>query len=114
MACGLVRWRRVGEGEGTGEVVGEWGGVVEEADGRGEPGRRDGGAGSQRPRGERRGWGTAGGRRRPDRWAPPVSRRKREKAGALVERAAWAVSGCGPRLKKRKEGEGEVGRCRFG
>jgi hypothetical protein len=52
MACGLVRWRRVGEGEGAGEVVGEWGGVVEEADGRGEPGRRDGGAGSQRPRGE--------------------------------------------------------------
>jgi hypothetical protein len=86
---------------------------VEEADRRGEPGRRDGGAGSQRPRGGRRGWGTAGGRRRPNRWGPPVSRRKREKAGALVERVAWAGSGCGPRLKK-KEGEGEVGRGRFG
>jgi hypothetical protein len=83
---------------------------VEEADGRGEPGRRDGGAGSQRPRGGRRWWGTAGGRRRPDRWAPPVSWRKREKAGALVERDAWAVSGCGPRLDNERRGGGELGR----
>jgi hypothetical protein len=33
-------------------------GVVEEADGRGEPGRRDGGAGGRRGRGEE---GAAGG-----------------------------------------------------
>jgi hypothetical protein len=54
-------------------------GVVEEADGRGEPGRRDGGAG---------GGGAVGWTGRPvvgddpDRWAPPVGGCERERSGA--------------------------------
>jgi hypothetical protein len=42
-----------------------------------------------------------------DGWVPPVSRRKREKAGALVERAAWAGSGELGRGRKKRGGRGK-------
>jgi hypothetical protein len=77
-------------------------GVVEEADGRGEPGRRDGGAGGGAAVG-RKGRSEVGDD--PDRWAPPVGGcvrgRERRSAGP---RDKWA----GPRWN-RNEG-GEVGR----
>jgi hypothetical protein len=69
-------------------------GGVEEADGRGEPGRRrrvreaGGGAGEEgRPEDEDE----------PDRWAPPVGEREREERGGGFGGPLWADSGCGPR-----------------
>jgi hypothetical protein len=61
-------------------------GVVEEAEGRGEPGRRQA-AGAAREKGLEVGDG-------PDRWAPPVGgcvRERGREAGA--GRPAWAESG---------------------
>jgi hypothetical protein len=79
----------------------------------------DGGGGRARAAGEagKAGGGAAVGRGEaalevgggPDGWAPPVSRRKREKAGALVERAVWAGGELG-RGWQKKGGGGEVGR----
>jgi hypothetical protein len=79
-------------------------GVVEETDGRGEPGRRDGGAGGRRPRGEE------GGRPEeedgPDRWAPPVGGCVRERgrgggrSGPRGPKQMWAAA-----EKKKRRGK---------
>jgi hypothetical protein len=75
-----VRWRRVGEGEGAGEVVGEWGGalMVEwwRRTGAGQPGTAPGCGGR---RGEERGGARPEVGDGPDRWAPPVGGCERER-----------------------------------
>jgi hypothetical protein len=81
-------------------------GVVEEADGRGAAGMRDGGVGDRRPRDQGR---RAGGWRRPDRWAPPVGgcvreRGKRALVGRRWPKRGWAAAG----IRKRGRGGWEV------
>jgi hypothetical protein len=99
-----VRWRRVGEGEGEGAVVGEWGGALmaewrrwtgagSQGGGAGD-GETGGGAGEE--------GGAAGGGRRP-RQVGPTCRRLRERdgreAGALMGRlgpkVGWAAGWAG-------------------
>jgi hypothetical protein len=69
----------------------------EEVDEHGEPGRRDGGAGSGAAARGRRGGARAGGRRWP-RQVGPTCRRLRERGGGRGEREEAAErAGCGPK-----------------
>jgi hypothetical protein len=108
-----MRWRRVGEWEGAGAAVVEWGGalMVEwwRRTGAGRPGTAPGCGGR---RGEERGGARPEVGDGPDRWAPPVggSVRERGREGEWAAGQSWAArqnwvarpkAGAGPRMEKK-------------
>jgi hypothetical protein len=108
---------RLREGKGRAGAAGSaWRlhGTVEEAEGRGEPGRRDGGTGDRRPRDQgRRGWrlGTAGGRRSVT-CGPHTSASEREgerRRGAGGPRGPEAFVGRGVEKETDQRGAGRSG-----